>query len=167
MVLIPARVSPTEERTLVADLVSRVLAREQRTVAPATDHDLQRRAEVLAGRFLADPAGPPTPTAVRWVTNQQHRWGSCTPSTGVIRLSSRLQTMPDWVVDYVLLHELAHLVESGHTPAFHRLVARYPQAQRAEGFLEGYSAASTPRPEPVEGRPLTGSGHTATPGEID
>lgn len=151
VVLIPARVSQTEERTLVADLVSRVLAREQRAGAPATDADLQRRAERLAGRFLAGPDGPPRPNAVRWVTNQQHRWGSCTPGTAVIRLSSRLQTMPDWVVDYVLVHELAHLVESGHTPTFRRLVARYPQAERAEGYLDGYSAASRTSPEPVEG----------------
>lgn len=153
MVLIPARVSRSEERSLVADLVGRVLAREQRTGVAKTDHDLQQRAESLAGRFLTGPYGPPTPTAVRWVTNQQRRWGSCTPSTGVIRLSSRLRTMPDWVVDYVLVHELAHLVEPGHTPAFHRLVARYPRAQRAEGFLEGYSAASGTGPEPGDGPP--------------
>lgn len=137
VVLIPARVSRSEERTLVADLVSRVLAREQRAVGSTTDAELQQRAERLAGRFLTGPDGPPAPNAVRWVTNQQHRWGSCTPSTGVIRLSHRLQTMPDWVIDYVLLHELAHLVESGHTPAFRRLVARHPQAARAEGFLDG------------------------------
>jgi predicted metal-dependent hydrolase len=56
----------------------------------------------------------------------------------VIRLSSRLQALPGWVVDYVLVHELAHLLEPGHGPAFHRLVERYPRAERAEGFLEGF-----------------------------
>ena len=121
-----------------------MLAREQRAGTPATDADLQQRAERLAADFLTGPGGPPTPGAVRWVTNQRHRWGSCTPGTGVIRLSSRLQAMPDWVVDHVRLHELPHLVEPGHTPAFRRLVARYPQAERAEGYLEGYSAASRP-----------------------
>ncbi len=147
VVLIPARVSRTEERTLVADLVSKVLAREGRTGPPTTDHDLRQRAESLARRLLDGPDGPPKPAAVRWVDNQQQRWGSCTPSTSVIRLSSRLQAMPDWVVDYVLLHELAHLVEPGHTPAFRALVTRYPQAERAEGFLAGYSAACHRRPE--------------------
>jgi predicted metal-dependent hydrolase len=138
VVLIPARTSRAEEHALVADLVGRVLARERRRAAPATDGDLQARAEALAERYLSGSGEPPRPTAVRWVTNQQHRWGSCTPATGVIRLSSRLQALPGWVVDYVLVHELAHLLEPGHGPAFHRLVERYPRAERAEGFLEGF-----------------------------
>ena len=142
VVLLPARVSRTEERRLVADLVGRVLARERRHAAPATDDDLQGRAEALSARFLGIPGDPPRPAAVRWVTNQQQRWGSCTPSTGVIRLSHRLQAMPDWVVDYVLVHELAHLVERNHSPAFRRLVARYPQADKAEGYLAGFLAGS-------------------------
>ncbi len=137
VVLIPARTSRAAEDALVADLVGRVLARERRRAAPATDHDLQARAEVLAERYLSGSGEPPRPTAVRWVTNQQQRWGSCTPATGVIRLSSRLRALPGWVVDYVLVHELAHLLEPGHGPAFHRLVERYPRAERAEGFLEG------------------------------
>jgi predicted metal-dependent hydrolase len=138
VVLLPARVSRSEESRLVEDLVGKVLAREQRRAAPATDGDLQARAEALADRYLAGPGGPPRPAAVRWVTNQQHRWGSCTPSTGVIRLSHRLQAMPAWVVDYVLVHELAHLLEPAHGPGFRRLVEGYPLAARAEGFLEGF-----------------------------
>jgi predicted metal-dependent hydrolase len=58
----------------------------------------------------------------------------------VIRLSHRLRPMPVWVLDYVLVHELAHLVEPTHSTAFWRLVARYPDAERAKGFLEGYLA---------------------------
>jgi hypothetical protein len=48
--------------------------------------------------------------------------------------------MPSWVVDYVLVHELAHLLVSGHSPAFWRLVDRYPRTERARGFLEGLVA---------------------------
>lgn len=142
VVLLPARMTSAQERVTVPDLVQRVLARERRTVAPATDAELQARAEKLAERYLAGLGGPPRPAAVRWVTNQQLRWGSCTPTTGVIRLSDRLQTIPAWVVDYVLVHELAHLLEPAHGPEFARLVERYPQAARAEGFLEGFLAGA-------------------------
>jgi predicted metal-dependent hydrolase len=165
VVLIPARVSRTEEHALVEDLVGRVLARERRRTAPATDQELQARAEALADRYLSVPGGPPRPAAVRWVTNQQQRWGSCTPSTGVIRLSHRLQAMPAWVVDYVLVHELVHLLEPAHGPEFQRLVERYPQAERAEGFLAGFLAGAASRPDPLEGGPATGL--TPAPWDVD
>lgn len=58
----------------------------------------------------------------------------------MIRLSHRLQVMPSWVVDYVLVHELAHLAEPTHSSRFWRLVDRYPDAARARGYLEGYTA---------------------------
>ena len=83
-----------------------------------------------------------TPETVRWVDNQNSRWGSCTPSDRSIRLSTRLQGMPAWVIDYVLVHELAHLIEAGHTPAFWAWVDRYPKAERAKGFLEGVACAT-------------------------
>ena len=85
---------------------------------------------------------------MRWVTNQSARWGSCTPGDRTIRLSDRLQQMPGWVVDYVLVHELAHLLESGHTPEFWAWVDRYPRAEKAKGYLEGYSAAARLEPPP-------------------
>jgi len=141
VVLIPQRMSKADERSFVDSMVQKVLAREAKAGPPRGDAGLVARAQELADVHLA-PAltGPLRPTEVRWVTNQHHRWGSCTPSTGVIRLSDRLQTMPAWVVDYVLVHELAHLVEATHSAAFWRLVAAYPQAERARGYLEGYVA---------------------------
>jgi predicted metal-dependent hydrolase len=75
------------------------------------------------------------------VVNQASRWGSCTPADGTIRLSSRLQGMPPWVVDYVLLHELAHLLEPGHGARFWTLLRAYPRTERARGYLEGFAAA--------------------------
>jgi predicted metal-dependent hydrolase len=141
VVLIPQRMSKADERAYVDDLVEKLLAREARVRPPRGDAALATRAAELASTILGPVLGyPPEPTEVRWVTNQQHRWGSCTPGTRVIRLSHRLQPMPSWVVDYVLLHELAHLVEPTHSRRFWALVDRYPQAEKAKGYLDGYLA---------------------------
>ena len=143
VVLVPQRMSKAMERTFVDDLVKRVLAREARVRTPRSDVALTARAAALAARYLpgAD-RGRFEPSSVAWVTNQQQRWGSCTPSTRAIRISHRLQAMPDWVVDYVLVHELAHLDEPTHSVTFWRLVDRYPEAEKAKGYLEGFLAGS-------------------------
>jgi predicted metal-dependent hydrolase len=137
VVQVPARMTRAEEAAWVDTMVRRVLAGERRRLR--SDGDLQRRAEMLAATYLDATV---TPAAVRWVDNQQRRWGSCTPEDRTIRLSRRLARMPDYVIDYVLLHELAHLLQPGHGPAFQALMARYPKLERAEGYLEGVEAAS-------------------------
>ncbi len=137
VVLLPARMSKAEEREWVATMVARLERSEQRS--RPSDEALARRAETLSQRYLEGLARPST---VRWVANQQHRWGSCTPDDRSIRLSDRLQGMPGWVIDYVLLHELAHLLERGHTKTFWRMVERFPKAERARGFLEGVALAA-------------------------
>jgi predicted metal-dependent hydrolase len=96
-----------------------------------------KRALELSRRWLD---GRAVPVSVRWSTDQNSRWGSCTPGDGTIRLSARLRPFPTWVVDYVLVHELAHLLVADHGPAFQALMARYPKAERARGFLEGVLA---------------------------
>jgi predicted metal-dependent hydrolase len=151
VVLIPQRMSKADEQTFVKDMVERVLAREARASAPRGDDALATRARELAANYLAPALDHvPEPTAVSWVTNQQQRWGSCTPSTGVIRLSHRLQPLPAWVVDYVLLHELAHLVEPTHSEHFWNLVGRYPAAEKAKGYLEGFLAGQGLQAEPFD-----------------
>lgn len=137
VVMIPARLSATEEREWVATMLQR-LEKSERRRRPSDD-GLKRRATELSNRYLG---GLAVPHAVRWVANQNSRWGSCTPSDRSIRLSTRLQGMPPWVIDYVLVHELAHLIETGHTPAFWAWVDRYPRAERAKGFLEGVACAT-------------------------
>ena len=140
VVLIPAQFSRAEEREWVDRMLERLDAREQR--ARRTDTELTARAQRLAARYLPDHPAASRPTSVRWVRNQNGRWGSCTPADGSIRISHRVQEMPDWVIDYVLLHELAHLVIASHSSAFWALVARYPKSERARGYLEGVSAAA-------------------------
>jgi predicted metal-dependent hydrolase len=123
----------------VKKMLARLDARDRRSRRPRGDAELEARAQQLARAYL-DPGL--RPVSVRWVSNQRGRWGSCTPSEGTIRLSSRLSGMPDWVVDYVLVHELVHLRIPGHGPDFWELVERYPRAQRARGYLEGVAAAA-------------------------
>jgi hypothetical protein len=140
VVLVPASMSRADERRHVDALVARLLAREARDQAPTGDDALVARARELGRRYLAPQVGKaPVPSRVTWVGNQRRRWGSCTPADGTIRLSDRLRPMPAYVRDYVLLHELVHLVEANHTPRFHALVAAYPDADRARGYLEGYA----------------------------
>ena len=137
VVLIPARMSRAEERRWVSVMLER-LARQDARLRPSDD-ELMERARDLSRRHLD---GRARPASVRWVTNQGSRWGSCTPADRTIRLSTRLQGMPSWVVDYVLVHELAHLLEAGHGPAFWSLVDRFPRTERARGYLEGVSATA-------------------------
>ncbi|HET6211698.1 MAG TPA: M48 family metallopeptidase [Micromonosporaceae bacterium] len=140
VVLIPAQFSRAEENEWVDKMLARLAAREQR--ARRGDDDLFARARRLIARYLAEYAERTAPASVRWVHNQNGRWGSCTPADKTIRLSDRIQDMPDWVLDYVLLHELAHLVVPSHSARFWALVARYPKAERARGYLEGVCAAT-------------------------
>ena len=139
VVLLPARMSPTEERRWVQLMLDRLAARERRLPGRGSDAALLARARRLAAAYLP---GVGEPASVRWVDNQNSRWGSCTPEDRSIRLSSRLRAMPDWVVDYVLVNELAHLRVPGHGREFWALVAGYPRAERARGYLEGVAAAA-------------------------
>src|SRR4051794_32495878 len=158
VVLLPARFTRAEEEEWVAAMLAR-LEKSERRRRPSDDA-LAKRAAGLSTRYLD---GLAEPLVVRWVENQNSRWGSCTPSDRSIRLSTRLQGMPAWVIDYVLVHELAHLLESGHTPTFWSWVDRYPKAERAKGFLEGVAAASQPAVDGI--RPDHATGADAQPDE--
>ena len=136
VVLIPARLSAAEEQRWVTVMLDKLAAQESRRMPG--DDELAVRAERLSEQYLFGRAVPDT---VRWVTNQNSRWGSCTPAEGSIRLSHRLQGMPEYVIDYVILHELAHLLVPGHGPQFWKLLEGYPRTERARGFLEGVVAA--------------------------
>ncbi len=134
--LLPARMSREQEAEWVTTMVARLDASERRR--KPTDEALTLRAKRLSTDYLD---GRARPESVRWVDNQKGRWGSCTPSDRSIRLSSRLQGMPGYVIDYVLLHELAHLLEASHGPAFWALLAGYPKLERSRGYLDGFSTA--------------------------
>src|SRR6478752_8624543 len=137
IVLIPASLSKKEEAEWVESMVAR-LEKQERRLKPSDD-DLLKRALSLSDRYFG---GIAIPESVRWVDNQTARWGSCSPGDRTIRLSARLQGMPSWVIDYVLVHELAHLLAPGHDAAFWAWVDRYPHPEKATGYLLGCSTAA-------------------------
>jgi hypothetical protein len=141
VVLIPARLSKAEEAHWVTEMQRRLLRGEtkRRTPSKASDATLLARCMELSTRHLR---GRAVPSSVRWVPPMRTRWASCTPADGTIRVSERLREVPGWVLDYVLVHELAHLLESAHNARFWGLVRDYPRTDRAIGYLEGLSAAA-------------------------
>ena len=146
VVAIPAHFSGAQEREWVHRMLEKLRLQGSRGLKAAgkrragSDTELAAHAAALSAQYLR---GRAVPTSVRWVTNQNSRWGSATPSEGTIRLSHKLQPMPQWVIDYVLLHELAHLLVAAHNAAFWRLLAAYPETERAKAFLEGVSFATS------------------------
>jgi predicted metal-dependent hydrolase len=124
-VCIPANMTTVDEEHWVSEMLRRA---ERRSSTDSIDLDGRARA-------LADRYGLPQPAEVRWSDNQRWRWGSCTPEDGTVRISSRLAALPGWVLDYVIVHELAHLEVVPHDAAFWSLVERYPKAERARGYL--------------------------------
>lgn len=139
VVAIPASFGEREEREWVTRMIDQ-LSRKEAARAPRdrSDRDLMRLARRLSEEHFS---GQASPLSVTWSSRQNRRWGSCTPSDRTIRLSHRLQGMPSWVLEAVLVHELAHLFVPGHGPAFQELVNRYPRTERARGFLEGVAHA--------------------------
>ena len=142
VISIPARLSRAQEREWVDKMVGRLV--KQRERRRPSDEALAARCAELSRRFLA---GHAEPQSVRWVSNQGKRWGSCTVSDGTIRISDRIKGMPQYVVDYVLLHELTHLLHADHGPEFWGLLDGYPHLERAKGFLDGVTYASGEEPE--------------------
>jgi predicted metal-dependent hydrolase len=145
IVMIPARFTRAEESEWVDTMLGKLARNEQR--GRRTDEQLMRRARELSREYLR---GRAEPVSVRWVSNMTTRWGSCTTGEGTIRLSDRLRAMPTWVIDYVLLHELAHLLEPNHDVRFWGWVDQFPRSERAKGYLEGIAAAANLELEPCD-----------------
>lgn len=125
IVRVPHGLDADTETRLVEQAVERI-----RRKVSSSEVDLTERARSLASKY-----GLPAPTSVEWSSRQMKRWGSCSPDDSRIRISNRLANMPSWVLDSVLVHELAHLEVPDHGPRFDELVGRYELAERAKGYL--------------------------------
>jgi hypothetical protein len=133
VVSLPAHLSGEAREKTIAWLVDRLVAKHPLRSAVGDD-ELMNRAIALSDRYRIGAR----PASVRWVTNQSARWGSCSYHSGEIRLSHRLRAVPEWVLDAVLVHELAHLVHPNHSPAFHQLANGYRRHREAGIYLAGY-----------------------------
>jgi predicted metal-dependent hydrolase len=132
VVVVPTHLRGAARDDMVEHLTRR-LARH-RPHLHASDAELEQRAVELGLTYLDGV----TPSSIRWATNQTKRWGSCTMTTREIRISSRLKVAPPWVLDAVIVHELAHLLEPNHSPRFRELESRFPRRHDADLFLEGF-----------------------------
>ena len=132
---VPALLSKEQEEHYVATIVARVERRETRQLLNEGDPLLKRAAELNAQYF----EGKLEIASATYVTNQNSRFGSCSVRRKTIRLSHHLMEVPAWVRDYVLMHEMAHLIEPGHNRRFWELVNRYPRTQEARRYLKAFA----------------------------
>ena len=128
---VPASLSAAEEREWVERMVARLTKRGE-TRRLNAGRSLEASAHRLNERHFG---GRLRWESIRYVTNQASLLGSCTPEDRTIRISDRVARLPDWVRDYVVMHELAHLEEASHSARFWELVERYPLTERARGYL--------------------------------
>jgi hypothetical protein len=127
--MVPASMPHAEREHWVEVMSHRFERRAQRS--RPSDERLEERARHLNVRHFGGK--------LRWTSigfaEMERQWGSCTFTDGAIRIARRAASLPDWVLDYLLVHELAHLVHSDHGDGFHELVGRYPLTERSKGYL--------------------------------
>jgi predicted metal-dependent hydrolase len=158
VVVVPERMSRTARDGFADQLVKQLLQRTGRR--HASDAGLATRAAALADQYL----GGVRPSSIRWSSRQQRRWGSCSLQSREIRIAARLQTVPEWVLDGVIVHELAHLLEAGHTARFYEIANRYPRQSEAHTYLEGFGHGLTTAGFPVTGDDAEGLGDASAGG---
>ncbi len=134
---IPARLSKRQELELIPEMIEMVLKREAK--ARKGDDQLLKISLELLAKYLPDFYE--RPTSITW-RQMNERWGSCTTVDGTIRISERLITAPDYVLNYIIFHELIHLRVHAHDKNFYEYLERYTEQSRAEAFLEGYEIGS-------------------------
>ncbi len=132
----PRKVPKRQFDKHVAEIVEEI-RRKRALVRARADEEL----EAMARRINeAHFGGEIEWHSVRWVGNMRKRLGSCTtggPTDGDIRISDRIKGWPEWVVEYVVAHELAHRKHPNHSKEFWAYLGNYPQTERARGFLLG------------------------------
>lgn len=143
-VFLPDNLSYKRELEWV-DKMRESIWRQQEKKKAADSIDLEGRANALNRKYFA---GALSWQSIRFTPPSKSRYGSCRPGRGEILISAELRDHPAWVLDYVIIHELAHLVFADHSREFWHLVSAYPKAERARGFLDGFARAGGRRRAP-------------------
>ena len=137
VISVPARLSNSRVSEVIPEMVEKILQKEARE--KLTDTQLHNRAELLLHKYL--PEFTISPASVTW-RSMNERWGSCTTVDRTIRISDRLNGAPEYVIDYLLVHELIHLMIPDHGTEFENLLSRFEAAERANAYLDGYEAGA-------------------------
>ena len=134
---IPAKMSKRQELEIIPEMIAMVLRREGRS--RKTDLQLLEIGMELLAKYLPD--FDVAPASINW-RNMSERWGSCTTVDRTIRISDRLIGAPNYVLNYIIFHELIHLRIPGHDQDFYNYLNRFTDQQKCEAFLEGFELGS-------------------------
>jgi predicted metal-dependent hydrolase len=134
---IPAKLSKRQELEIIPEMIAMVLRREGRS--RKTDLQLLEIGMELLAKYLPD--FDVVPASINW-RNMSERWGSCTTVDRTIRISDRLIGAPNYVLNYIIFHELIHLRIPGHDQDFYNYLNRFTDQQKCEAFLEGFELGS-------------------------
>ena len=134
---IPAKMSKRQELEIIPEMIAMVLRREGRS--RKTDLQLLEIGMELLAKYLPD--FDVVPASINW-RNMSERWGSCTTVDRTIRISDRLIGAPNYVLNYIIFHELIHLRIPGHDQDFYNYLNRFTDQQKCEAFLEGFELGS-------------------------
>ena len=129
VIYMPANATRAEEERWVRHFVEKA---KRRLGAEKDNEYLRRKFEAFNRRYFG---GRLRVGRIEFSDRMKSRFGSCNPKRRTIRLSERLRRMPEWVLDYVLIHEMAHLLYPNHSRAFWKKVREYKYAERARGYL--------------------------------
>jgi predicted metal-dependent hydrolase len=127
----PAGMSTKDEQKWIDRMIERNERWRQRRTLKNSDTWLQQHAQELNKKYFDGALN----FFIMFVTNQNSRFGSCTSIDKTIRISERVIAMPSWVQDYIIIHELTHLLYPDHSKKFWSKVNQYKYAERAKGYL--------------------------------
>ena len=128
-IYLPITVNKVEEKRWVEKITK--WSQNYQKKRELNSSNLIKRAEELNKKYFKGDLD----FSIKFVKNQNTRFGSCTVSTRTIRISDKIAKMPRWVQDYVIVHELAHIIHPNHTKKFWEKVKEYKYTERARGYL--------------------------------